>query len=802
MADIILTEFTPGGKVKAQEINSNFTELKDAVEEIDINYINKNGTVPFGAPQKGVTPVGNDDLATRSFVENLQPSLFTPNAINKGPVSGGLANPLSYSGNVVKFRDSASKNLLLDFNDGTATDYYGNTVTLIGGTVPTFSNGKAVLSGNGAIKCAFSALGKNAWTIEVSLNLTSLPTGNGVIYENSDGKVALNVNSSGQVGLQLAKSGYWDICNATLFNFVLNTDYTFRLSFTGTKYILQHTVNGGDWLTDKVVYSTELINGTGNISFLTFGGNDAGTSTRYLTGTMDNIRITVGCARDDEDSTIFQSDFSNGKIEDYYKNDITVLGNAHVENGKIVCDGTGDGIKCTSITTLGTGAWSIEADCVFNTINTQYTIFYSGNDAGIVLYRHSNNKLCLYLSSTNTSYNIVNALYGSKADFAAGTTYKVRLKFTGTQYIVEWSIDNGVTWTTDITVTSATIVFSNILSLIFGVSNINTIGLSGTISNIKVKRVSYAPEVNFTATDYLKNTRLIKTIPDLTIAASPVSATWNMFVKLNGMVEALNNARYVQPTAPTSPVAGDVWDDTSIEPIVRKKYVSSAWVEYPAVYAGSVKTDGGGNLTSSSLMQPEYNYNFYNPIQLSKVALGTVSGTVSLKIDRETELTAGGAVTLILPRNLPKGIEINCSVKLTQGASPYAITLPAAAWENETAPTLTTASKIYKLTFTTTDGGSTWAGAYDLIRKYDYANRVGKSANTLYTADANGKVYWNFTNANATAKIQLDGIEYNVHYTTQGQVLGFFFDITKGQTWKVYGAADNGSVYFIPEIYV
>src|SRR5574344_85939 len=86
------------------------------------------------------------------------------------------------------------------------------------------------------------------------------------------------------------------------------------------------------------------------------------------------------------------------------------------------------------------------------------------------------------------------------------------------------------------------------------------------------------------------------------------------------------------------------------------------------------------------------------------------------------------------------------------------------------------------------------------ILKPDYVNRVSKSANTTYVATENGKLYWYFGNANATAMIRVDGIDHVIHYTTQGQNLGFFYDIKKGQTYMVYGPSGTFNVYWNPEI--
>lgn len=85
-------------------------------------------------------------------------------------------------------------------------------------------------------------------------------------------------------------------------------------------------------------------------------------------------------------------------------------------------------------------------------------------------------------------------------------------------------------------------------------------------------------------------------------------------------------------------------------------------------------------------------------------------------------------------------------------------------------------------------------------KKYDYANPIAKYTDNTYTAETNGLLYWYFGNANSTATLIVNGMAYVLHYASQGQDLGFFFPIAKGQSWRVTGASASHAVKFIPQV--
>jgi hypothetical protein len=178
-------------------------------------------------------------------------------------------------------------------------------------------------------------------------------------------------------------------------------------------------------------------------------------------------------------------DFSSSLTLDKYGNTVTVLGNPTLSNGKYVGDGTGDGLKCTTITSLGSDKWCIEGKFKFNNTNSSMMLFRSKTTFGLGLYRNASNKLELLLSSNGSSFDIANTVLGTKADWSTSTEYYLKLKFTGSAYIVSWSTD-GITYTDDLTVTSSLIV-ANITALLFGIDyNESSLSLNGTMDDIRV----------------------------------------------------------------------------------------------------------------------------------------------------------------------------------------------------------------------------------------------------------------------------------------------------------------------------
>lgn len=178
-------------------------------------------------------------------------------------------------------------------------------------------------------------------------------------------------------------------------------------------------------------------------------------------------------------------DFSSSLTTDKYGNTVNIIGNPTLSGGKYVGDGTGDGLKITTIASLGSDKWCIEGKFKFNNTNARMFLFRGKSTYSVYLERNASNKLSLSLSSNGSSWDISSSVLGSKADWSTSTEYYIKLKFTGSAYIVSWSTD-GVSYTDDITVTSSSIVAS-LTALLFGISeDESNFSLNGTMDDLRV----------------------------------------------------------------------------------------------------------------------------------------------------------------------------------------------------------------------------------------------------------------------------------------------------------------------------
>jgi uncharacterized protein YlxP (DUF503 family) len=98
------------------------------------------------------------------------------------------------------------------------------------------------------------------------------------------------------------------------------------------------------------------------------------------------------------------------------------------------------------------------------------------------------------------------------------------------------------------------------------------------------------------------------------------------------------------------------------------------------------------------------------------VANAAASGVVTIDLSQGNvfNLTVTGVITgMDIINPAPIGQACSFTLKIAQGATPYAITFPVPVkWVDDIIPNLTTANKVYDLVFSTIDGGAIYHGGF------------------------------------------------------------------------------------------
>lgn len=185
------------------------------------------------------------------------------------------------------------------------------------------------------------------------------------------------------------------------------------------------------------------------------------------------------------------SDFSQGNANDNYGLHIpTSIGSPTYTNNKFNSNGT-TGLNYP-ISTFGNDAWCIQSKFKLGAVGTAKTLFQRLLTASLpTLEMTTANKLALSASSNNSSNDIGNGVLGTKSDWGTSIEYYIRCRFTGTQYLVDWSTDynpiTGIgTWTNDIAINSSTSIYNGIANLYFGISAASTVPWNGTMDDLQV----------------------------------------------------------------------------------------------------------------------------------------------------------------------------------------------------------------------------------------------------------------------------------------------------------------------------
>lgn len=180
-----------------------------------------------------------------------------------------------------------------------------------------------------------------------------------------------------------------------------------------------------------------------------------------------------------------QVSFSSGNAnDDFGLYTPTVIGSPTFTGNKFNSNGT-TGITYP-IRNLLSGAWCIQETFNISSFAGTSALMCSldhANGVGVGLQITTGGKFLLYLSSNTNTWDIANGVGGSFT-FSTNTPYYARLRFTGTQYLVDYST-NGTTWINDITITSSTIVQQLTANVAFGIWEYNNSApLTGTIDDI------------------------------------------------------------------------------------------------------------------------------------------------------------------------------------------------------------------------------------------------------------------------------------------------------------------------------
>lgn len=215
-------------------------------------------------------------------------------------------------------------------------------------------------------------------------------------------------------------------------------------------------------------YSEETLSSLDEVrDVLEIANNRADTDLSNITSTAyDNLNQSKALATGDvSTNSIVYSDILNYAHSTFDLSKFTVVGSPTISD-----DGVASGFSASNYINTGyqlnntSSSWQINSKFNFSTLGN-LTIFcssYLNNSATynnpILVNIQQNGKIRLNLSST---YNYGSLLPDIAANITGNNTYEtntdyyIRLKFTGTQYILSYSLD-GINYTDDIVITSST----------------------------------------------------------------------------------------------------------------------------------------------------------------------------------------------------------------------------------------------------------------------------------------------------------------------------------------------------------
>ena len=150
---------------------------------------------------------------------------------------------------------------------------------------------------------------------------------------------------------------------------------------------------------------------------------------------------------------------------------VTKVGSLTDNNGVLSGFSTSNYAKLPTSFNPASNTWEIQLKFTTGNDVTTSKDYISANTNGQnnscpFLFRILNSKFYLYASSTNNvSFDIANDVSGSYT-VQTNTDYVVNISFTGTNYILKYSTDDGATFTQDISITSSSKIYTSDFTLI------------------------------------------------------------------------------------------------------------------------------------------------------------------------------------------------------------------------------------------------------------------------------------------------------------------------------------------------
>lgn len=180
--------------------------------------------------------------------------------------------------------------------------------------------------------------------------------------------------------------------------------------------------------------------------------------------------------------------YNNTPAEDVYNVDI--VGSLTNNNGVLSGFSASDYAVIPEKFNPSPDTWEFNQRIKFDSMSRVQTFFGVTTDqTGFVMNCETNGVLTLYMG--NSGWNIANGV-SSTLTISVDTWYDVRVSFTGTQYLIDVSTNNGTTWTNYITISSSASISASKRRLGNHIGNayfvLGSIDLNGCYINIDGRR--------------------------------------------------------------------------------------------------------------------------------------------------------------------------------------------------------------------------------------------------------------------------------------------------------------------------